>query len=109
MNGIRNWTRTLQQAISLLRQRLSLTIGLRRLRRWKSLLQKILLALREQLALRPTQTSYPAPKVAHLPQGLFLATGTLSWALETLEDLYLLVTTLELQAEEAIQRTSKLP
>jgi hypothetical protein len=107
MNRIRFWIQQLRQELSRRRQRLSLTIGLRRLHRWKSRLQRILLALRPPMPLLGHQAPSPAMQALRLPKELTLALPTLLWALEMLEDLYLLLETVEIQMVEAISATSQ--
>jgi hypothetical protein len=93
-----SWNRLVQMLRSW-RLRLSLTAGLRRLNRWKSRLLPLLKAIRQDqgaMLLRPQELL----RLLHLPPTLQLAPQTLSWALVTLEDLYLLM----LEQETAMQQ-----
>ena len=92
-----SWAQLLKEELQRQRQLRSLTRGLRRSLRWKTLLQPILLSLRQRL--QEPQKASPLPL---MPESLQLGRETLTWALETLEDLYLLVQTLELQMEQQI-------
>ena len=90
--------RTLRLAYRHQRRRLSLILGRRRLMRWRLRLQRMLLSLRQ---------SPQEPRLG--PRGslpLQLGPETLSWALETLEDLYLLLNLLLQQTEQELSRTS---
>lgn len=78
-------------AFLLWRERRSLTTGLRRLRRWKSLLLETLKAVRPQL-----KEPNPLLQLPGLPK-MQVPTGQLQWAVEMMEDLYLLLETLEVQ------------
>jgi hypothetical protein len=83
--------------------RTSLTLGLRRLRRWKSRLLPLLQAIRLDQELKQ-DASQPQRvlRLLHLPPMLELQPQTLSWALVTLEDLYLLILEQETRMEQLL-------
>jgi hypothetical protein len=94
------WNRVVQTLQSW-RLRLSLILGLRRLSRWKSRLLPLLKAIRQ--AQRATSYSPQALlALLHLPRTLELQPQTLSWALVTLEDLYLLMLEQETAMEQRL-------
>jgi hypothetical protein len=107
MDRTRTSSNRMVQLLQSWRLRLSLTLGLRRLRRWKIRLLSLLKAIRQS----STETSYSPQKVLrllHLPKVLELPQETLSWALVTLEDLYLLLLEQEKQTEQLLS-TPKQP
>jgi hypothetical protein len=109
MNRIRTSWNRLVETLQSYRLRLSLTIGLLRLRRWKSrllpLMQKMRLALGNP---RRPQEPQELMELLRLPQELEPAPATLEWALVTLEDLYLLLLEQE-KAMESLLSTLKRP
>jgi hypothetical protein len=93
-------------AFLLWRERRSLTAGLRRLTRWQNRLRTLLAVLRVEL---DNPGLPPAPmlmKLLGLYQPLPLRQTTLLWALTLLEDLYLLVETLELETRRELSKMS---
>jgi hypothetical protein len=101
MNETRTSWNRMAQPLRLWRLRLSLTVSKRRLQSWKSRLLPLLQAIRLDLGAK--QDSLQPQRVLrllHLPKALQLAPETLSWALVTLEDLYLLM----LEQEKAMEQ-----
>lgn len=107
MSEIRKpWPQMLQALLEQSRRRRRLRTGLRRLRRWKSRLLPLLPQLRMMLKEGPhsPQESQELMRLARLPLHLELPETTLSWTLETTEDLALILESLEKTMTSELQR-----
>ena len=109
MNRISSLWSRVKETLRLRRRRLSLTIGLRRLNRWKNRLRPLLATMRQALQERvePTYLEPRALRAFRLPIPLSPTLGRLQWALVTLEDLYLILQELELQMRQEEQEISE--
>jgi hypothetical protein len=88
------------------RHRLRLRTGLRRLRRWKSRLQPLLLAMRMELNSPTEMEQSQVLTQLRLPQGLPMHRDRLLWAMQTTEDLYFLVENLEKETTQLLSEMS---
>lgn len=85
--------------IQLRKRVLLLTLGLRRLAHWKRKLQQLLLLLRKGLQ---------GTKAIQLPLlPVSLERTTVVWMVETMEDLYLLLNSVEIQTEQTLATLQK--
>lgn len=107
MSWIRtNWN-SLMLELRRQRFRLSLMIGLRRLTRWQRRMLPLMQALRTDLEPGPQPPELRILQELHLPTELYFQHSTLTWALQTTEDSYLLTQMLQAEMQEALRRTSK--
>lgn len=107
MDTMRSWTNSLALAITTRLALARLTRGQKRLRRFKSLLSRLLLASRDYLTEGPHPPENPVLSLLRLPQELFLGDKTMAWMLELLEDLDFLTQALLDQMEMEISRRSQ--
>lgn len=86
-----------------LRRRRQLKTGLRRLQRWKKFLLPLLPAMRLSLQESPSQPM-ELLRLLQLPENLPLSETGMVWALETTEDLVLILQALEKTMEREIRQ-----
>lgn len=104
---LRQRRQQLRQRLQEWRRRRSLTLGLRRLTRWKSRLLQVTRVLRADLEFLPVDPNQHLVLTELRLPNLPLRQVTLEWALLILEDLHFLLLELEAQTKQALSETSE--